>query len=69
MITGEGAVAVTVNVRVALPVPAVFVALMVTLKVPATVGVPEIKPVVGFMVRPTGRPEAAKLVGEFVAVI
>lgn len=60
---------VTVKVRAALPVPALFVALMVTLEVPATVGVPEIKPVVGFIVSPAGRPEAAKLAGELVALI
>ena len=48
-------------VRVAVPVPAVLVAEMVTLKVPAaTLGVPEIKPVVVLMERPPGRPEALK---------
>jgi hypothetical protein len=59
---------VTVSVSVALPVPELFVALTVTLDVPAAVGVPEIKPVVVFIVRPAGKPEALKLVGEFVAV-
>ena len=34
-----------VSVRVALPVPLALVALSVTVDVPATVGVPEIKPV------------------------
>ena len=52
-----------------MPVPALFVALTVTLDVPPAVGVPEIKPVVVFTIRPAGKPEALKLVGEFVAVI
>jgi hypothetical protein len=58
-----------VKVNVAVPVPPLFVALMVTLEVPATVGVPEIRPVEELMVRPAGKPEAPKLVGELVAVI
>ena len=64
-----GAATVTVSVSVALPVPVLFVALTVTLDVPPAVGVPEIKPVVVFTVRPAGKPEALKPVGEFVAVI
>jgi len=46
-----------------------LVALIVTLDVPAAVGVPEIIPEVGFTVRFAGKPIALKLVGEFVAVI
>ena len=42
---------------------------MVTLNVPETVGVPEIIPVVVFMVKPAGNPVAPKLVGLLVAVI
>jgi hypothetical protein len=41
-----------VRVKVALPVPPALVALMVTLYVPAVVGVPEIKPVLVFTDRP-----------------
>ena len=58
-----------VRVNVALPVPPALVALMVTLYVPAVVGVPEIKPVVVFTLKPAGRPLALKLVGLLVAVI
>jgi len=58
-----------VNVSVALPVPPALVALMVTLYVPAMVGVPEITPVVVFTVNPAASPVALKLVGLLVAVI
>jgi hypothetical protein len=59
-----------VMVSVALPVPPALVALMVTLYVPAVVGVPEIKPVLVFTDRPAGsRPVTLKLVGLLVAVI
>jgi len=64
-----GAAAATVRVRGALPVPPLLVALTVTLKVPAPVGVPEIKPETVFAVRPVGNPDAPKLVGELLAVI
>jgi hypothetical protein len=47
-----------VKVRVAVPVPPGLVALMVTLYIPAVVGVPEITPVLVFTVRPAGRPVA-----------
>ena len=46
-----------------------LVALIVTLYVPAVVGVPEISPLVVFTVKPAGSPVALKLVGLFVAVI
>jgi hypothetical protein len=52
-----------------LPVPVAFVALRVTVDVPATAGVPEIAPLVVLTLKPEGRPVAPKLVGEFVAVI
>jgi hypothetical protein len=61
--------AVTVNVRVAVPVPALFLALSVIVETPAAVGVPEIRPVVVFTVRPAGSPVAPKLVGVLLAVI
>jgi hypothetical protein len=49
----------TVMVRVAEPVPSAFVALMMTLEVPATVGVPLMTPVLVFTpMRPAGRPVA-----------
>jgi len=56
-----------VMTSVALPVPPALVALIVTLyglpeSVPAA-GVPEIKPVLVFTVRPEGSPVALKLVG------
>jgi len=41
-------------VRVALPVPPALVALIVTVKVPEAVGVPEISPVEVFTVKPAG---------------
>ena len=47
-----------VIVRVALPVPREFVALIVTVKVPEAVGVPEITPVEVFRVNPAGNPVA-----------
>ena len=67
MITG--AAGLIVKVSVALPVPPALVALMVTVYVPAVVGVPEIKPVLVFTVKPAGSPVALKLVGLLVAVI
>ena len=64
-----GAAGAIVSARVAEPVPPPFVALSVTLDVPAALGVPEITPLVLFTVSPAGRPLASKLVGLFVAVI
>jgi len=62
--------ALRVITRVAVPVPVELVAERVTLKVPAaTLGVPEIAPVVVLMERPPGRPVALKEVGELSAVI
>jgi hypothetical protein len=61
--------AVTVSVSVVLPVPALLVALSVTIETPVPLGVPEIIPVVVFTDKPAGSPAAPKLVGEFVAAI
>ena len=47
-----------VRVSVALPVPPALVALMVTVYVPAVVGVPEISPVLVLTVKPAGSPVA-----------
>jgi hypothetical protein len=58
VMVGTGTIVIT---SVALPVlqeVAPFVALIVTLDVPAVVGVPEITPVVVFTVKPAGSPVA-----------
>jgi hypothetical protein len=47
-----------VSVKVAVPVPALLVALSVTVEVPAAVGVPEIKPVAVLTDKPEGNPAA-----------
>ena len=47
-----------VMVRLAVPVPPALVALMVTVYVPAVVGVPEINPELVFTVKPAGNPVA-----------
>ena len=70
VITGAGGRAgATVIFNVAVPVPPAFVAVMVTVKVPDAVGLPEINPVVALTVKPPGSPVAPKLVGLLVAVI
>ena len=57
-------------VRVAVPVPVGLVAERVTLNVPAaTLGVPEMRPLLVLMERPPGRPVALKEVGELSATI
>jgi hypothetical protein len=66
MIGGAG---LMVSVRVALPVPPLLLALRVTVDVPAALAVPEIKPVDVLTVKPVGKPDAPKLVGELDAVI
>jgi hypothetical protein len=53
VITGVGG-GLMVIVRVPLPAPPALVALMVTVKVPEAVGVPEINPVEVFTVKPAG---------------
>ena len=64
-----GAGGLMVKVSVALPVPPALVALIVTVYVPAVVGVPEIDPVLVSTVKPAGSPVALKLFGLLVAVI
>jgi hypothetical protein len=64
-----GGVRAMVRVRLAVPVPALLVALRETVDVAAVVGVPEIRPVVVFTERPAGNPVAPKLVGVLEAVI
>jgi hypothetical protein len=53
-----GVAADTVTIRLFVPEPAEFVALKVTVEVAATVGVPEITPLVALTVRPAGSPVA-----------
>lgn len=57
------------STRISEPVPPLFVAEIVILIFPETAGVPEMRPVLGFILRPVGRPVAAKLVGFRLAVI
>ena len=57
------------SVRLAVPVPPAFVALIVEVKAPETLGVPEIRPVEVLTDSPDGRPVAPKAVGLFEAVI
>jgi hypothetical protein len=64
-----GAPAPIVSVSVAMPVPALLVALNVTVHVPAALGVPEIKPEPVFTVRPVGNPDAPKVLGKLAAEI
>ena len=62
--------ALRVITRMAVPVPVELVAERVTLKVPAaTLGVPEMRPLVVLMERPPGRPVALKEAGELSALI
>jgi hypothetical protein len=56
VMTGGGGL--IVKVKVALPLPLLLVALMVTLYVPAVVGVPEINPVLVLTLKPAGSPVA-----------
>ena len=69
VMTGAAPAAFTVRIKVALPVPPALVALMVTLLVPAAVGVPVISPVPVLMLKPAGRPVAPYEVGLPEAVI
>jgi hypothetical protein len=55
--------------KVAVPVPELFVAEIVTFEVPATVGVPVIAPVDVLTLNPRGNPVALKEVGLPEAVI
>ena len=56
-------------VRVAFPVPPELVALTVAVEFPAVVGVPEIRPVVAFTLKPAGKPDAPNEVGLLLAAI
>jgi hypothetical protein len=58
LITGAEAEGLTVMTNAAEPVPALFVADMFTLKVPAPVGVPVIAPVAVLSVSPGGNTAA-----------
>ena len=53
-----GVAGLIVKVSVWLPVPPALLALIVAVYVPAVVGVPEIKPVLVFTVKPAGNPVA-----------
>ena len=59
----------TVNNSVRLPIPPALLALIVMLLLPTVVGVPEMTPVSGLMLKPAGRSVAAKLVGALSAVM
>ena len=59
----------TVNNSVRLPIPPALLALIVMVLLPTVVGVPEMTPVSGLMLKPAGRPVAAKLVGALSAVM
>jgi len=59
---GVGVGLLIVNVSVCVPVPLAFVALRVMLYMPAVVGVPEIKPVPVFTVKPAGNGAAPQVV-------
>jgi len=62
--------ALRVITSVAVPVPVALRAERETLKVPAaTLGVPEMRPLLVLMERPPGRPVALKEVGELSALI
>jgi len=50
--------ALIVSVRLAFPLPPLFVALSVTVEVPAVVGIPEINPLVLLTDSPAGSPVA-----------
>ena len=58
LITGAEAEELTVMTNVADPVPEPFVAEIVTVEVPVTVGVPVIAPVDVLMLSPPGNPAA-----------
>ena len=56
------------KVRFCDPEPPAFEAVILEMKFPLAVGVPEMTPVVALIPSPKGSPEAANAVGEFVAV-
>jgi hypothetical protein len=55
--------------KVAFPVPPELVALTVAVEFPAVVGIPEIRPVVAFTLKPAGKPDAPNEVGLLLAAI
>jgi len=69
VITGGLPIVITRVAVAVLQGVAPLLALMVTLVVPAVVGVPEITPVLVLILRPAGSGLALKLVGLLVAVI
>jgi len=69
LIVGVVAIVITKVAVALLQGPAPLLAVMVTLVVPAVVGVPEITPVLVLTVRPAGNGLAVKLVGLLVAVM
>jgi len=69
LIVGALLMVITRVAVAALQEPAPLLALMVTLVVPAAVGVPEIAPVLVFTLRPAGSVLALNVVGLLVAVI
>lgn len=58
MVGAGGGGTATTSVNTAAPVPPEFVALMFTWKLPATVGVPEMRPLDVLTDRPVGSPVA-----------
>jgi hypothetical protein len=69
LIVGTARIVITSVALAELQEPAPLLAVIVTLVVPAVVGVPEITPVLIFTLRPGGSGLAVKLVGLLVAVI
>ena len=69
LIVGAALIVIASVALAVLQEPPPLLAVMVTLVVPALVGVPEIKPVLVLIVRPAGSGLALKLVGLLVAVI
>jgi hypothetical protein len=66
---GGGGALLIVRLKTAVPVPLVLIAPIVTLALPAVVGVPEIRPFDVLTASPAGRDVALKLVGLLLAVI
>jgi hypothetical protein len=69
LMVGTALIVITSVALAVLQGPAPLLAVIVTLVVPAVVGVPEITPVLVLTLRPAGSGLAVKLVGLLVAVI
>ena len=69
LIVGELPIVITRVAVAVLQGPAPLLAVMVTLVVPAVVGVPDMSPVLVLTLKPAGSGLAVKLVGLLVAVI